>query len=153
MQGALAGTRQLMFSHHAKTTEALVDSFKVALLQTGVFTSEMAAEEQVARTINYDFHMDTTKDGHIYLEKITEILPDRGRPYPEDIEDCFREFFTRITNGKRYRTKDIVVFKDGKYQLVGIPSEYTFDKLDEYLDQSEINEFKDFFASVKEEIN
>ena len=153
VQGALAGTRQLMFSHHAKTTEALVDSFKVALLQTGVFTSEMAAEEQVARTINYDFHMDTTKEGHIYLEKITEILPDRGRPYPEDIEDCFREFFTRITNEKRYRTKDIVVFKDGKYQLVGIPSEYTFDKLDEYLDQSEINEFKDFFASVKEEIN
>lgn len=153
VQGALAGTRQLMFSHHAKTTEALVDSFKVALLQTGVFTSEMAAEEQVARAINYDFHMETTKDGHIYLEKITEILPDRGRAYPEDLEDCFREFFTRITNEKRYKSKDIVVFKDGKYQLVGIPSKYTIDKLADYLDQSEVNEFKDFFASVKEEIN
>ncbi len=153
VQGALAGTRQLMFSHHAKTSHTLIDSFKVALLQTGAFTSEMAAEEQVARAINFDFHMNTTIGGHIYLEKITEILPDKGRPYPEDLEDCFREFFTRITNEKRYKTKDIVVFKDGRYQLVGKPSDFTVDKLADYLDESELDKFKDYFANVKEGVN
>ncbi len=152
IQGALSGTRQMLFSHHAKTSEALVDSFKVSMLQTGVFSDEMAAEEQVARTINYDFHMSTTIDGHIYLERITEIIPERGKPYPEKLEDCFREYFTRMTNGRRYRTKDIVVFKQGKYELAGIPSNITRDKLREYLSDDEVKEYDDFFDGCKEVI-
>lgn len=151
VQGALSGTRQLIFSHHAKTTEALIDSFKVALLQTGVFSSEMAAEEQAARAINFDFHMNTTLDGHIYLERITEIMPDRGRPYPESMKDCLREFFTRITNEKRYRIKDIVVFRDGEYVLTGVPSQCIRDRLSEFLPENEMLEYDTFFRSIKGE--
>ena len=152
IQGALSGTRQMLFSHHAKTSEALVDSFKVSMLQTGVFSDERAAEEQVARTIHFDFHMSTTLDGHIYLERITEIIPEYGNPYPEKLEDCFREYFTRMTNGRRYRTQDIVRFHHGKYELVGIPSKITRDKLYEHLTEEERKEYETFFQGYQEVI-
>ncbi|HKL79775.1 MAG TPA: ATPase, T2SS/T4P/T4SS family, partial [Mobilitalea sp.] len=152
IQGSLSGTRQMMFSNHAKTTESLVDSFTVSMLQTGVFSNEKAAEEQVARSINFDFHMTTTVDGHIYLQRITEIIPEKNRPYPDDLDGCFKEFFTRITNEKRYRTQDIVVFNNGRYELVGMPSNYTRDKLCEYFSDDEMKDYDLFFNEVKEEI-
>jgi pilus assembly protein CpaF len=154
IQGALAGTRQMMFSHHAKTSEALVDSFKVSMLQTGVFSNEMAAEEQVSRAINFDFHMMTSPTGHIYLERITEIIPDKDRPYPDNLRDCFKEYFIRMTNEKRYRTRDIVIYNKTKkeYELVGVPSQYTRDKLSEYLSEVEMKEYDSLFSGFKEEI-
>ena len=154
IQGSLAGTRQMMFSHHAKTSEALVDSFKVSMLQTGVFSNELAAEEQVARAINFDFHMATTSDGHIYLERITEIIPERGKEYPEALEECIKEFFHRMTNEKRYRTQNIIVFNkvSKEYELVGKPSNFTREKLMEYLSEDEMRDYDSLFHGYREGI-
>lgn len=154
IQGSLSGTRQMMFSHHAKTTDSLVDSFKVSMLQTGVFSNELAAEEQVSRAINFDFHMTTTPDGHIYLERITEIIPDRDRSYPDNLRDCFKEFFRRMTNDKRYRTRDIVVFNKNtkEYELVGAPSKFTREKVFEFLSEGEMKDYESLFNGFKEEI-
>lgn len=152
VQGALAGTRQIMWSHHAKTTASLIDSFKVSLQLSGLFPTEiMTAEEQVARAINFDFHMATTSDGHIYLERITEIIPDSGEDYPEKLKDCFRVFFTKMTSERRYKIKDIVVFKNGEYNLVGIPSSFTRERVADYLTLEEMSKYDEFFNRVKEE--
>lgn len=153
VQGSLAGTRQIMFSHHAKTTSALIDSFKVGLQIARLFPSEIkTAEEQVARSINFDFHMNTTVDGHIYLERITEIIPDAGRQYTESLKESMIMFFSKMTDEKRYKTKDIVVFKDGKYNLINEPSANTREKIAEYLSVEEMKEYDIFFSSVREAV-
>ena len=45
------------------------------LLQTGVFTNEKIAEQQVADVVNFDIHMNKDISGHRYIERITEIIP------------------------------------------------------------------------------
>jgi pilus assembly protein CpaF len=153
VQGSLAGTRQIMLSHHAKTTPYLIDSFKVALQIAKLFPSEIkTAEEQVARSINFDFHMNTTTDGHIYLERITEIIPDRSEPYQGNLKESMIMFFTKMTDERRYKTRDIVVFQEGSYKVVNTPSEHTRDKITEYLSQEQIKEFDNFFCSAGEAV-
>lgn len=153
VQGSLAGTRQIIFSHHAKTTPSLIDSFKVALQIARLFPSEIkSAEEQVARSINFDFHMNTTVDGHIYLERITEIIPDAGRQFTGSLKESLLMFFSKMTDERRYKTRDIVVFKDGKYNLADEPSAETREKVAEYLSEEEMKEYDKFFNSVREAV-
>lgn len=153
VQGSLAGTRQIIFSHHAKTTPSLIDSFKVALQIARLFPSEIkSAEEQVARSINFDFHMNTTVDGHIYLERITEIIPDAGGQFTGSLKDSLIMFFSKMTDERRYKTRDIVVFKDGKYNLVDEPSAETREKVTEYLSEEEMKQYDKFFNSVREAV-
>jgi pilus assembly protein CpaF len=148
VQGSLAGTRQIMLSHHAKTTPYLIDSFKVALQIARLFPSEIkSAEEQVARSINFDFHMNTTIDGHIYLERITEIIPDRGEQFNGNLKESMIMFFAKMTDERRYKTRDIVVFKDGRYNVVNTPSEHTREKILEYLSVEQMKEYDNFFVT------
>lgn len=83
-----------LFTHHAKTTDNLIAGMRNALLQEGGFQNERIAAEQVADCINYDIHMKKKTDGHRYIERITEIVPDK---------ECI------------YRTRDLVVWRDGCY--------------------------------------
>jgi pilus assembly protein CpaF len=153
VQGSLAGTRQILLSHHAKTTTYLIDSFKVALQIARLFSSEiMSAEEQVARSINFDFHMNTTVEGHIYLERITEIIPDIGERYNGKLKDSMILFFKKMTDERRYTTKDIVIYKEGKYQVVNTPSVHTREKIAEYLSMEQMKEYDDFFREVGEAV-
>jgi pilus assembly protein CpaF len=153
VQGSLAGTRQIMLSHHAKTTPYLIDSFKVALQIARLFPSEIkSAEEQVARSINFDFHMNTTIDGHIYLERITEIIPDAGNQYNTSLKESMLMFFAKMTDERRYKTRDIVVFKDGRYNVVNMPSENTRVKIAEYLSKEQMKEYDGFFSGIGEEV-
>jgi len=153
VQGSLAGTRQIMLSHHAKTTPYLIDSFKVALQIARLFPSEIkSAEEQVARSINFDFHMNTTVEGHIYLERITEIIPDQGENYTGNLKDSMILFFTKMTDERRYRTRDIVVFKNGRYNLVNAPSIGSREKIAEYIAEEEMKEYDDFYRCLREAV-
>jgi pilus assembly protein CpaF len=83
-----------LFTHHAKTTDNLIAGMRNALLQEGGFQNERIAAEQVADCINYDIHMKKKTDGHRYIERITEIVPDK-----ETI----------------YQTRDLIVWEDGRY--------------------------------------
>lgn len=146
IQGGMAGTRQIILTHHAKTTPYLIDSFKIALQITGLFPSEIStAEEQVAKVLNFDFHMNTTFDGHIYLQRITEIIPNDKEELSGTLDDFIKAFIKSKMSKCRYTVKDIIIFQDNRYQIVGTPSKATRDRLAEYVTKEELNEFDIFF--------
>lgn len=150
MQASMSGARQLLLSQHAKTTDYFMDSFKVGLQISGLFPSEIkVAEEQVAKCINFDFHMNTTMDGHIYLERITEIIPDIENKFSVDknMKENLVIFFDKLVNNKKYKTVNILEFKDGRYQVVAAPSEETRSRLAEYLSPEVMEEYDKFFRT------
>jgi len=116
-----------LFTHHAKTSDTLVKSLRNNLLQTGVFSNEAVAEEQVAEVINFDIHLNKNAEGHRYIARITEILSEEVKDYPlryqevpsdekmDHFFDTMTEYFRRQTSKKQYKTKDIVCWESGKY--------------------------------------
>ncbi|BCN32415.1 ATPase, T2SS/T4P/T4SS family [Anaeromicropila herbilytica] len=91
-----------MFTHHAKTTEDLVSWMRNALLKESGFSNERVAEEQVVRAINFDIHMNMSMEGHRYIERITEIVPIKRNENNCDL----------------YQAIDIIVYSEGKYELI-----------------------------------
>jgi len=75
VQMSMVGSLFTMFTHHAKTTKALIKYMRNCLLSHGAFTNERIAEEQVVDAINFDIHMEKDITGHEYIERITEIVP------------------------------------------------------------------------------
>lgn len=112
-----------LFTHHAKTTDHLIAGMRNALLQEGGFQNERIAAEQVVECIHYDIHMKKKTDGRRYIERITEIVPD---------------------NGNIYQTRDLVMWKDGKY-ICGKPiSDTGKEALESVYTQEERQKFRSF---------
>lgn len=144
-----------LFTHHAKTTVDLVKSLRNNLLQTGVFTNEKIAEQQVADVVNFDIHMNRDITGHRYIERITEIIPVENTDYPEitvtdgkaDLNEFFkvaREFFIRMTDRKVFETRDIVVYENGSYKACSPPSSIQINSIMKNLTNKEQLEFKSY---------
>jgi len=146
-----------LFTHHAKTTADLVKSLRNNLLQTGVFSNEKIAEQQVADVINFDIHMNRDISGHRYIERITEVIPVENTDYPEiekaegeaDLKSFLniaREFFIRMTDRKVFETRDIVVFENGEYKACAPPSRNQINSIMKNLTEEERAEFKIFLS-------
>lgn len=95
VQIAQSGGRFTMCTSHHNTTERLVSYMRNALLKEAGFRDERIATEQVVEALHFDIHLETDKNGHRYIERITEIE---------------RE----AENG--YRLKEIVAFEGGGYR-------------------------------------
>lgn len=99
VQMSQTGSLFTLFTHHAKTTESLIKYMRNALLECNIFNNEYVALEQVTEAINFDIHLEKDVNGHRYIERITEIIPDE--------------------NEKGYSLCDIVTYSNGKYELTG----------------------------------
>lgn len=95
-----------LFTHHGKTTRDLILSMRNALLLKGGFHNERVALEQVTEAIHFDIHMKKDLAGHRYIERITEIVPDKGRVFQKIY--CGEE-------GEPFTVRDLVVFEKGAY--------------------------------------
>lgn len=148
-----------LFTHHAKTSDTLVKSLRNNLLQTGVFSNESVAEEQVAEVINFDIHLNKNAEGHRYIARITEISSEEIKDYPltyQDVAseekmdhflDTMTEYFRRQTNKRQYKTKDIVCWEDGVYVVKNKLSKRSFESILNALEPSIKNEFLTFAKS------
>lgn len=120
-----------LFTHHAKTTDNLISYMRNALLKKGGFRDEAAALEQVVEAISFDIHMRKAADGHRYIERITEIgtydLPDK---------------VGEILPGKKFITRDIVIFQNGKYARCNPVSIRARRNIEEHLTIQEREEFR-----------
>lgn len=141
-----------LFTHHAKTSENLVKALRNNLLQTGAFSNEKIAEQQVADVVNFDIHLTKDMAGHRYIERITEIVPVESTDYPEltntpkgDPTRSFmgmtREFFVRMTDRKIFETRDIIVYENGQYKGVSQPSPQQIAAIRKNLTSAEAKEF------------
>lgn len=108
VQMSMVASLFTLFTHHAKTTSHLVDSLRNALLLEGGFNNEKAATRQVLNVVNFDIHMKKTEDGHRYIERITEIIP----------EESNSRIHTHSKIGSEdtlYYTRDILKYEDDGY--------------------------------------
>ena len=144
-----------LFTHHAKTTVDLVKALRNNLLQTGVFTNEKIAEQQVSEVVNFDIHMSKDISGHRYIERITEIIPVESSDYPEitsnngttTLDGFFnvaREYFIRMTDRKIFKTNDIVVYDNGAYRACNPPSNVQINSIIKNLTNEELTEFNSY---------
>lgn len=68
-------TLYTFFTHHAKTTDALLRWFRNALLEENGFSSEDVAMEEVINCLSFDIHMASDDTGRRYVERMTEVIP------------------------------------------------------------------------------
>ncbi|WP_207655786.1 ATPase, T2SS/T4P/T4SS family [Vallitalea okinawensis] len=150
-----------IFTHHAKTTATLVTSLRNALLQTGVFSNEKIAEKQVADVVNFDIHLEKDIRGHRYISRITEIIPlNQEIPYPTTFKDvsrweekltCFMEtmaeYFIRVTDRKIFKTKDIIIFRNGQYEYANGLSEIAIQAIQAHLSIKDADQFNQYVAN------
>ncbi len=147
-----------LFTHHAKTTEHLVYSIRNNLLQTGAFTHEKIAEQQVLDVLNFDIHLNKSAMGHRYIERITEIVPSKiFDEYPQSYKeikdkdvmleafmDNVNEFFCRMTDRKSFEARDIVVYCEGEYKALSPISEKMQEEMTKFFSAQEKEEFRNF---------
>ncbi|OPA74653.1 pilus assembly protein CpaF [Paenibacillus selenitireducens] len=95
IQSAQVASLFTLFTHHAKTFKDLVFSLRNSLLKTGVFSNEHIAEQQVVNVIGFDVHLRMDRNGHRYIERITECIPLEGAP--------------------TFEARNIIEYRDGAY--------------------------------------
>lgn len=98
IESGQTGSLFSLFTHHAKTTERLLYSLRNSLLKEANFRSEQIALSQVVEVVRFDVHLHMDRDGHRYIERITEIIP--------------------MESGKGFRTVDLMYF-DGEQYVQG----------------------------------
>lgn len=140
IQMASVGSLFTMFTHHAKTTKDLILSMRNALLLEGGFHNERIATEQVVESIRFDIHMKKLKDGHRYIERITEIISGKQSVFDKIYRnncDLTKELFD---------TRDIVTWDNGKYIYTNPLSRQSIAMISSCLDNDE----KDIFMKELE---
>lgn len=111
-----------LFTHHAKTTENLIISMRNALLLEGGFHDEKAACRQAAEAIRFDIHMKKGIDGHRYIERISEIVPENDS----------------------FSVRELVRLKDGCYVRGEGFSEGSLEEISSHLETEERKVFWEF---------
>ncbi|MBR3772747.1 MAG: Flp pilus assembly complex ATPase component TadA [Clostridium sp.] len=138
IQMAQVASKFTIFTHHAKTTKDLVYSFRNALLMDNGFQDERIAMEQVVHVLNFDIHMRKAEDGHRYIERISEII-------------VLEENQEQSLQGKMFEVRDLLVYKEGKYQVSGIISERAQRRILAMLESDEKQEFLLFLHEWREQ--
>lgn len=126
IQMGLTASLFTLFTHHAKTTESLVNAMGNALLSEGIFQNEVAARRQVTEVVNFDIHMGMNFKGERYIEKITEIVTDSSQI--------------------GYHFNEIAEYSQGSYQFKSRISTDTSKEIIKSLNESEGQVFLDEFC-------
>lgn len=68
-------TRFILFTHHAKTLNALVRSLRTSAVNTRLFINESIAQQQVISMLDFDTHLDMSVEGKLrFIERVTECV-------------------------------------------------------------------------------
>lgn len=125
-----------LFTHHAKTTRNLIIAMRNALLMEGGFQNEKVAKEQVVEAINFDIHMKKTKEGHRYIERITEIVPRKESL----IQKVYGE--EKKQDKEIFDLRDIIRYEHNRYVWVQDISKEGYQRMKEHWNEEEINDFQ-----------
>lgn len=136
IQTAKVASRSTWFTHHAKTWHDLIVALRNNVMEVGSYNDDKSVDQLVAECVNVDIHFENDS-GHRYIERITYIYPEYGRPYPvEDITkeaDIQRaslinqdEYRKRMTDRVNFNGVNIIEYdKDKKrYKYLGMPDDF-----------------------------
>lgn len=121
IESGQSGSLFTLFTHHARSTKALVYSLRNSLLREANFQSEKVALSQVLEVVRFDIHLHMSRDGHRYIERISEIVP-------SDTRDSFQ-------------VRDLICFKNGRYVQENGISEETKAEMLRWMTPKEQEEF------------
>lgn len=142
-------SKMTLCSHHGETTEDFVAYLKIAQLRTGGFHNEELAEYQAANAVNIDIHMEN-RNGHRYISKITEIVPDCRKELPPGLAEATREYYKRRTSPLTYETREILFFREGRYELCQEFSKKAREHICGNLPVKDRKEFLEFLGQKRE---
>ncbi|MDD7642338.1 MAG: pilus assembly protein CpaF [bacterium] len=123
VESGQVGSLFTLFTHHAKTTRALVMSLRNSLLKEGSFSDERVATEQVVSVVNFDVHLHLDREGRRYIERITQI-----REAPE--------------TAAGFETVDLITYEDGAYRQAGWLDALTRRQMERWLSETEREAFR-----------
>jgi pilus assembly protein CpaF len=123
VESGQVGSLFTLFTHHAKTTRALILSLRNSLLKEGSFSNERIATEQVVNVVNFDVHLHLDREGRRFIERITQI---RERP------EC----------PCGYELIDLIVFENGRYQQKNRLDPDTRSAMERWMSEQEKEEFR-----------
>ncbi|WP_145142295.1 Flp pilus assembly complex ATPase component TadA [Paenibacillus sp. Y412MC10] len=137
IQMGQVASRFTIFSHHAKTMRDLIESLRNSLLKTNTFSDERGAEEQVAKVISHDVHLEKEQNGTRYIERITEcILSEQDSNEFTNLAEQLKEgkidhqkavalgqlhYYQKMTS-KPWVANNIIEYRNGGYVPVNRPS-------------------------------
>ncbi len=126
-----AGTRSTIATIHTTTSDDLIDYMKNGGMYTKLFRSEIAAEEQIAKSLHLDIHWTKTPEGKRYISYINEIVP-----LSVDIYDDGDATLTKIANSLRlmsrkraYQIRPLIRYENGRYKLIDIFSNNALERI------------------------
>lgn len=149
-----------IFTHHAKTTENLVEAIRNSLLKEDVFRDEKIAVEQVIQVLDFDIHLAKTSEGYRYLERITEIVPLEEIEYDSNFDNLSEEdtqkkfyketikFYYGMTGRKKYKAVNILEYKNGTYVMTNRISSHTIKKMKEVMNKKDLDAFENFLEKT-----
>lgn len=155
IEAAKVASEMTLFSHHAKTTDNLVQMLRNNLVSVVPGTPSSVAEGLVVDAIPIDYHQDFNEHGTRFIDRITQIIPlAEGVPYPRidinnpllSIAEILREYAMRQTDRTTYMCRDIMRFDriTGTYEAVNMWSADLIDHVIGNLPENQIDEFKEF---------
>ena len=149
VQTSMVASLFAMFTHHAKTAQALIEALGNNLLELKLYSNRDDAFSMAAKVVNIDCHLVNVR-GDRHIERITEIVPASSEPYPSDrkglpasdmtAEDA-KEYYKRSTDRELFTARDLVVWEDGCFYLKNLPSEAMMEEIRSKLSVSEEEEF------------
>lgn len=123
VESGQTGSLFTLFTHHAKTTRALILSLRNALLKEGSFSNERVAAEQVVNVVNFDVHLHLSREGKRYIERITQICENPREP-------------------EGYELIDLVVYRDGVYERKNRLSLAAREEMERWMSEGEKEAFR-----------
>jgi pilus assembly protein CpaF len=150
-----AGTRSTVATIHTTTTQDLIDYMKNGGMYTNLFRSEIAAEEQIAKSIQIDIHWAKTPEGKRYISYINEIVP-LSNEYDDDGEEPLTQIANtlRLMSRKRaYRVRPLIVYEDGRYEFQNIFSSGSINRILRNLSKDDVVEFSKEMIELQSHID
>jgi pilus assembly protein CpaF len=148
-----------VFSHHAKTFRDLIESLRNSLLKTGTFSDERSAEEQVAKVLSFDVHLDKEQNGTRFIERITEciLLDKENSQFSELAEKVHTNkmdslkamalgklyYYQKMTS-KPWKANNLIEYKNGAYIPVNRISAQRVKDMSKNMTAQDAKEFKAF---------
>jgi pilus assembly protein CpaF len=123
VESGQTGSLFTLFTHHAKTTRALIMSLRNSLLKEGSFSSERIATEQVVNVVNFDVHLHLDREGRRFIERITQIRECPERP-------------------GGYELVDLIVYENGRYLQKNRLDADTKSAMERWMSEQEKEEFR-----------
>lgn len=123
VESGQVGSLFTLFTHHAKTTRALLLSLRNSLLKEGGFSSERVATEQVVSVVHFDVHLHLDREGRRFIERITQIREAMDAP-------------------QGYELVDLIVYEDGVYKRKNRLDEETKKQMERWLSEAEKEDFR-----------